>query len=60
MTDARITIRRIDVLRWRKCYIDPRTGICWQCHNLKRYRQDAEDRKARGAGGGRKHQTRKS
>jgi hypothetical protein len=56
MSDARLITRRIDVLRRHKCYIDPRTRTCWECRALKRYRQDAEDRKARSAGGGRKHQ----
>jgi len=57
MTDARIFIlRRIDQLKKHKHVISPHTGDCWQCRAYKRYRQDAEDRRARGVGGGRKHQ----
>src|SRR5689334_11569985 len=59
--DGNLTIRRINVLKNHKCYIDERTNSCWKCRALARYRQDAEDRKARNAGGGRKHQrTRRS
>jgi hypothetical protein len=56
MIDATLTIRRINVLKNHEHFIDPRTNSCWKCRALKRYRQDAEDRRARNAGGGRKHQ----